>query len=82
MADKSLRDRIVAKIPARRTGFQPWYERTPPDVMAELEQLRAAWRAGEIESPKITLARAISQTLAEMGVIVGPQGVVHWLRNP
>lgn len=82
MAKHKLREKVISKIPPRRTGTAPWYERCPPDVMRELDEIRDAWRAGDIESPKLTLARAISKTLQEMGMTVGPQGVIRWLENP
>lgn len=78
MAEK-LRDKIVGMIPTRRQGHMAWHERVDAKTLAELEDLRASWRAGEIESPKLTLAKAISTVVRELGVDVGPQGVVAWL---
>jgi len=81
VAKHNLREKIVSQIPKRRTGSLAWHERCPADVLGELEEIRDAWRAGEIESPKATLARAISRTLADLGIAVGPQGVIRWLAN-
>ena len=79
MADKQLREKVVELIENKQSGFLPWHKRIDAKTLAELEELRTAWRAGEIESPKRTLAKAISTVIRDVGIDVGPQGVIAWL---
>lgn len=60
---------------------KPWWVRLTAEQRAEIEPLRTAWREGRLGRRKMTAARAISTTLAEIGIQIGPQGVQAWLRE-
>lgn len=82
MADKrpSLGDAIRAAVPPVPRRGLAWWARIPPDALAELETVRADWRAGRLPGSKSALARAIAEELAARGISdVGRQGVTTWL---
>ena len=73
---------VLAKVQDRRPGFLPWYQKLPDDLQAELEQVRTAFRAGEITCQKAALCRAIADTVAERGHDrPGQQAVIEWLNR-
>lgn len=79
---RSLMDEVLERIPKK--GFKPWNERIPPDLLAELEALRAAFWAGQMptRTTRTGLSHAISKSLQGRGVHVGHAGVNRWLEKP
>lgn len=76
----SLVAAVLESLPSRVHGTPPWYERVAPEHRAELEELRAAWKSGELKVPRNTAARFIAAQLRERGIAtVGTQGVCEWL---
>jgi len=76
----SLVAAVIESLPSRVHGNTPWYERVAPEHQAELEELRAAWKSGELKVPRNTAARFISAQLRKRGIAtVGTQGVNEWL---
>ena len=79
---RSLADAIRAAVPppARRTLC--WYERLPPELLAELEEVKREYRAGTLKASKTGLAMTISTQLRLRGLSdVGRQGIEAWLRK-
>ena len=82
MARTKPADSIVEAIAAScntRPGFAPWWERVTPEQAATLEVIWKAWLAGRFGPRKLTAAKAISRTVADIGVVIGHQGVLRWL---
>ena len=82
MAKPRQADSIVEAIAAQchtRPGFAPWWERVTPDQAAILEVVWKEWLAGRFGPRKLTAAKAISRAIAEIGVVIGHQGVMRWL---
>lgn len=82
MAEKmpSLADAIRAAVPAITRRNVCWWERLDAATLAELEAIRAEWRAGRLPGSKAALARAIAEQLVARGLSdVGKQGVTTWL---
>jgi hypothetical protein len=76
----SLVDAVIESLPRKVHGTAPWHERVAPEHKAELEELRAAWKSGELKVPRNTAARFIAAQLHERGIsTVGTQGVNEWL---
>ena len=79
---RSLADAIRAADPppARRTLC--WDERLPPELLAELEEVKREYRAGTLKASKTGLAMTISTQLRLRGLSdVGRQGIEAWLRK-
>ncbi len=77
---KSLLDDVLSKAGRATPGFSPWYERLPPEAVAELEAVRAAFDPAIHQ--KRTYAKAIIAAFQERGwTICGPQGVINWLNH-
>ena len=75
--------KIAAAIPPARPGNNlPWWERVPPKHAATVDAIHAAWHRGEFGSRKITAARIIATALGELGITIGEQGVIKWLKLP
>lgn len=80
--DISLLDAVILDLQPIFHGTKPWYERVADEHRAEIEALRQAWKSGQIAGPEITTARIISAKLRERGIaIIGPQGVLSWLKR-
>ena len=74
----SLVDDVLSRAARSTPGFAPWYERLPPEAVAELEAVRAAFNPAVHQ--KKTYAKAIISAFEERGwSICGPQGVINWL---
>ena len=60
-----------------------WWNKMPPDVLAELEQLRAKFHGGELgDIAKTNLARAIVDAVKDRGVEMPKlKQVIVWLGN-
>lgn len=66
--------------PKPRRGTPSWYEQIEDkSLRRELDDVRAAVRSGEITTPRLTLAKALSRSLAARGVVIGHQGIIRWL---
>jgi hypothetical protein len=71
---------VIESLPTRIHGNAPWYERVDPEHQAELAELKAAWKSGQLNVPRNTAARHIAAHLYERGIAtVGAQGVNEWL---
>lgn len=80
MTKKRLLDAVRASLPQRK-GFAPWYETLPDDLKAEVEDIKAAWKAGKIQASKTGLSASLSSALAERGIKIGHLGVTRWLEK-
>jgi len=59
-----------------------WEDRVPPEHQAAIEEIRSAWRSGQIAGPLARIAKLISEELAKRNIAtVGPQGVILWLKR-
>lgn len=77
MAKPGLLAEVIANIPQRTR--RTWADTLPPDVLAEVEEIRAEFRAGRIAATKTGLGKAIAVTLAARGIECHPLTVVRWL---
>jgi hypothetical protein len=60
--------------------WQTWFDKMPPDVQEELNQLKAAFRAGVVQGGKRRFAGVIVKHLTDQGLsTVGWNGVEAWL---
>lgn len=76
----SLLDEVVKTASSVFQGTIPWYRKLPEKHLAEVLELKAAWRAGRVSFPLRTFSRAISKSLRERGIAtIGEQGVQAWL---
>lgn len=76
----SLVAAVIESLPRKVHGTPPWHERVAHEHQAELEELKAAWKSGELKVPRNTAARFIAAQLRERGIaIIGTQGVNEWL---
>jgi hypothetical protein len=77
-----LGERIRKALPTRNGGLTPWHETVSEETRKELEVIRREWHEGKIKAPKWTLARTISETLKQDGIVnIGAWGVVRWLEQ-
>jgi hypothetical protein len=75
-----LIDDVLANLPKK--GTVPWHGKLPPDLMAELQQVKAAFDAGTMgKATKTGLAFAISKSLKARGIDIGHRGVEAWLQT-
>lgn len=80
MKKKRLLDSVIDTLPKRK-GFAPWYETLPADIKAEVDDIKAAWKAGKLQASKTGLSASISKALAEHGIKIGHLGVTRWLEK-
>ena len=77
MAKPVLLDDVLANLPQRtRTSFA---DVLPPEILAELEEIRSEFRAGRIAATKTGLGKAISKSLATRGINAHQGTVTRWL---
>ena len=75
---RTLLDDVLANLPKK--GQKPWHETLPPEVLAEIEQLRSKFLAGEIPAAtKTGFANALAKSLTARGIVIGHRGVEAWL---
>lgn len=82
MAKKSgnLVDDVLAKLP--RKGTTPWHLQLSPELLAEVEDIRSRFWAGEFpRATKTGMAHALSKSLRDRGVDIGFRGVEKWLQR-
>lgn len=73
---------IRSAIPASPHRVPAWWQKLPPELLQELEHLRAEWYAGRQPGSKSAVAKAISDELVRRGLSdVGRQGVTKWLND-
>lgn len=77
---KDIVAEIAAAIPAATQGPRPWWERVPEEHVATVRAIHAAWHAGALGPRKSTAARVISEKLKPLGISIGQQGVIAWLK--
>lgn len=76
----SLGDAIRAAVPATPVRSQPWWARLDPDALAEIESVKADWKAGRMPGSRQALAKAIAAELNARGISdIGVNGVTAWL---
>lgn len=81
--ESSFVSEVLARTQNCKPGFRPWYVNLPAGLREEMEPLRAAYRAGELNRQKKATCIAISQVLAERGVPnISWQMVQRWLDAP
>lgn len=80
MTKKRLLDAVRSTLPQRR-GYAPWYETLPADLKAEVDDIKAAWKAGKIQASKTGLSASLSRALEERGVKIGYLGIARWLEK-
>ena len=76
----SLADAIRSSIPTTGRPVSRWWHVLPPDVLEELNAVRADLRQGRLPNNKSAVARAIVEHLHARGLSeVRQQGVLAWL---
>jgi hypothetical protein len=85
MDEKQLSaDDLIERVASRvdtTPHVKPWWQRLTPEQADQVLPLRDAYFAGRFGKREITACRAISATLGELGITIGPQGVKAWLRR-
>ena len=77
-----LLDAVVASLPTTYHGIGLWIDSLPDAARVELEEIKRQYKAGLIQSPRRTLARAISSQLQDRGICrIGFSGVEAWLQR-
>lgn len=71
---------IVASLPQEGTAL-PWWRRITDEQRQTIAPILVAWRSGRLGKRQITAARAISARLEKLGITIGPQGVLNWLKR-
>ena len=78
----SIIEEIRAAIPPANRGSRPWHERVPAEHAETLREIHDAWHDGLFGSRRYPAAAAISKRLSDLGIDIGEQGVIAWLRLP
>ena len=73
---------ISEEVGVPSPGSRPWHERVPPEHAETVRAIHAAWHDGLFGTRKMTAARVISRRLRDLGIDIGNQGVIAWLRLP
>lgn len=73
-------ERVASRVD-KTPHAKPWWQRLTPEQAEQVLPLREAYLRGEFGKREITACRAISETLVELGISIGPQGVRNWLRK-
>lgn len=84
MTKKPLRlvERLKALPAQRKFGPKSWLEKLPAEVAQEVVEVKAAWRAGEIERSGRRLAAEIHADITSRGfTICGTERLREWLSN-
>ena len=68
---------VLANLPRRQR--RDFASTLPPDLLAELEVIRADFRAGRLVATKTGLGKAIAISLAGRGIEYHPITVSRWL---
>ena len=76
---KSILDDVNARLTIKQAGYKSWYERLPPEAQAECDNVRAAFRRGEL-GPRSAVARALIAAASSRGwPIAKEKQVTQWL---
>ena len=75
---RSISEEVGVPLP----GSRPWHERVPPEHEETVKAIHNAWHDGLFGTRKMTAARVISRRLRDLGLDIGNQGVIAWLRLP
>lgn len=79
-AKTSLLAEIKANIPSSRA--LRWCDRVTPEHLPTLDEIRRAYKAGELGPGKKPVCKAIAKYLNDHGIsTVGYHGVLHWLEE-
>jgi hypothetical protein len=73
---------ISEEVGVPMPGSRPWHERVPLEHAETVKAIHAAWHDGLFGTRKATAARVISRRLRDLGIDIGTQGVIAWLRLP
>ena len=73
---------ISEEVGVPMPGSRPWHERVPQEHAETVRAIHAAWHDGLFGTRKMTAARVISRRLRDLGIDIGTQGVIAWLRLP
>jgi len=73
---------ISEEVGVPSPGSRPWHDRVPPEHAETVKAIHAAWHDGLFGTRKMTAARVISRRLRDLGIDIGTQGVIAWLRLP
>lgn len=75
----SLLEAVAAASSVRRKP-KGWLERLTPEQHAELQEIKRAWKSGELQSSALSLSQAIHAECAERGIpTCGLPGIRKWL---
>lgn len=76
----SLLDDVTAGLRDRR-GPTSWVDTLPPDLAAEVRDIKARWKSGKMATTKTALAHSLAKVLTARGVTIGHSGVLRWLEK-
>lgn len=75
-----LLDAVLGDDALKSSKAATWFDALPEDIQGELDQIKAAFKAGVVPRGRKTLARTISKHLNERGLSkIGHNGVDVWL---
>lgn len=80
MVKTRLIDTIATEIPCK--GPKPLMERLPPDLFAEVCEVREAWRTRSgayAKATKTSLGELLAKHLKDRGIVIGSHAVQRWL---
>lgn len=75
----SLTDEILSYPGLVRSPTRFWYETIPPDLLAELEALKKAFHAKEVQATTIGMSRSIASAVTKRGYPIKFEAVRRWL---
>ena len=76
----SMLDDVTAGLRDRR-GPQTWVDTLPPDIAAEVRDIKAKWQSGKLATTKTALSHSLAKVLTARGVNIGHSGVLRWLEK-
>jgi len=78
----SLKDEIIQGITENKKGPRGWFDKLPPDVQAELLEIRADFREGRTEGSKTAVSDSIHRVLKARGLITVTRAeVFRWFNR-
>lgn len=80
MAKAKFADRVLARAAADRPKPQGFFNNLPPDIQAELLEIRRAYHSGSTGLSQQAIVRSIIADCQENGIkVCGTQGLRNWL---
>lgn len=80
MAKQKFSDRVLARAAADKPKPSGFFFTLPPDIQAELLEIRRAYQSGSTGLSQQAIARSIIADCQENGIpICGMQGLRNWL---